>query len=80
MQSMSESLKMSRLFLEYGGGVHYFVKLGIGGLIGARHHTEYIFCTVFTLSTVSVPLKTATGKTSVLVKDLAHSQRNQTLG
>lgn len=84
MQSVSVSLKIGVLFLEYGGGVHCFVKLGIGGLkyhVGTRHHKDllsYMFCAVLTLSTVSVPMKTATRKTSVLVKDLAHSQRNQT--
>lgn len=60
--------------MEYmcAGGMHCLVKLGSGGLkylVEARYHTEllsYMFCTVSTVSTVIAPLKTFTGKTSVL--------------
>lgn len=76
MQSMSISLEMSRLFLEYmyWGEMHCIVKLGSGGLkylvlVEARHLLQllsYMFCPKSTVSMVSAPLKTVTRKISVL--------------
>lgn len=74
MQSMSVSVEMSRLFLEYmyWGEMQCIVKLGSGGLkylVEARRLLQllsYMFCAESTVSMVSAPLKTATRKISVL--------------
>lgn len=74
MHSVSVSFDITRLFLQYLNEdvMHHLVTLGSVGLkylVEARHCTEllpYMFCTVSTVLTVSAPLKTVTGKTSVL--------------
>lgn len=70
IQSMSVSFLDEQYM--YGGVMRRLVKLGSGGLkypVDARHHTEllsHMFCTISTVTMVSAPLKTVTGKTSVL--------------